>query len=126
MSEIADRQLDRWPLRQPFPLQPHMQAITLEVILRVVFGVEEPGRLAELRTLLTRLMVATARPIAMAPWLRRDLGPRSPWARFKRLLAEVDSTLYEEIGRRRAAPDLAERDDICRCWSRHATRTAGG
>ena len=112
MAEIADRDLDSWPVGRRFPLQPRLQAITLEVILRVVFGVEEPGRLAKLRALLTRLMNVTARPVAMAPWLRRDLGPWSPWQQFKRMLDEVDAALYDEIADRRADPRLAERDDI--------------
>jgi cytochrome P450 len=112
MAEIADRDLDGWPLGRTFRLQPRLQAITLEVILRVVFGVEEAERLARLRKVLARLMNATARPVAMAPWLRRDLGPWSPWARFKRMLEEVDATLYEEIAARRSDPRLADRDDI--------------
>jgi cytochrome P450 len=112
MAAIADRDLDGWPIGRRFRLQPRLQAITLEVILRVVFGVEDPGRLARLRTLLTGLMNATAKPVAMAPWLRRDLGPWSPWARFMRMLDEVDRALYEEIAARRADPGLAEREDI--------------
>ena len=46
------------------------------------------------------------------PFLRRDLGPWSPWARFLRLRAEVDDLVYDEIRRRRAEPDAAERDDV--------------
>jgi cytochrome P450 len=112
MAEITDHDLDGWPIGRRFPLQPRFQAVTLEVILRVVFGVEEPTRLARLRKLLTRLTTMTARPLSMAPWLRHDLGPWSPWAQFKRLLKEVDAALYEEMADRRADPRLAERDDI--------------
>ena len=46
------------------------------------------------------------------PFLRRDLGPWSPWARFLKLRAEVDALVYDEIRRRRSEPDAAERDDV--------------
>jgi cytochrome P450 family 135 len=112
IAEIADRELDRWPIGRPFPLQPRMQAITLEAILRVVFGIAEGARLAAMRRLLQRLMAASTSPAAMLPWLRRDLGPLSPWARFRRTAAAVDAALFEEIARRRADPALAGREDI--------------
>ena len=46
------------------------------------------------------------------PFLRRNLGPWSPWARFVRLRAEVDALVYDEIRRRRSDPDSGERDDV--------------
>jgi cytochrome P450 len=88
-----------------------MQAITLEVILRAVFGVREEERLGLFRTLLPRLGEATGLQMWL-PFLRRDLGPWSPWARFLKLRAEVDALVYDEIRRRRSAPDAAERDDV--------------
>jgi cytochrome P450 len=48
----------------------------------------------------------------MFPVARRDLGPLSPWVRFKRSRDALDAFLYEEIERRRAQPDLAERRDV--------------
>src|SRR3954449_10837962 len=55
IEQIADRELDGWPLGKPFSLRPAMQAITLDVILRTVFGVREPERLAAFRTAITRV-----------------------------------------------------------------------
>ena len=49
VEEIVDAEIDSWPLGEEFPIHPRMQAITLEVILRVVFGVAEGPRLERLR-----------------------------------------------------------------------------
>jgi cytochrome P450 len=50
MSEIAAAEIERWPSGEPYPLRPRMQAITLEIILRAVFGVEQGERLEVLRS----------------------------------------------------------------------------
>jgi cytochrome P450 len=88
-----------------------MQAITLEVILRAVFGIREAERLDRLRTMIPK-MLDHGTVVVWMPFLRRDLGPGSPWRRFLRVRAEVDRLLADEIGRRRAAADLADRDDV--------------
>ena len=48
MSEIAAEEIERWPTGEPYPLRPRMQAITLEIILRTVFGLEQGERLETL------------------------------------------------------------------------------
>ncbi len=50
--------------------------------------------------------------LLLPPLHRRDLGPWSPWVRFKRARAALDQFLYEEIEQRRREADLAERDDV--------------
>jgi cytochrome P450 family 135 len=117
IAEVTERVLAGWPLGESFPLRPHTQAITLEVIMRAVFGVREADRLAELGRRLTRFMDAgtgRARWVAtLMPVLQRRFGTdRSPWARFVAARSAVDELLYEEIRRRRGASDLAEREDI--------------
>jgi cytochrome P450 len=111
IAEIAAEEVARWPVSRPFPLRPRMQAITLEVILRAVFGVREEERLERFRMLLPQLTDSTGVQMWL-PFLRRDLGPRSPWGRFLRLRAAVDELVYDEIRRRRAEPDAAERGDV--------------
>src|SRR5687767_5583203 len=59
IADIAARDVARWPVGRPFPLRPRMQAITLEVILRAVFGVREEERLERFRTLLPQLTDST-------------------------------------------------------------------
>jgi cytochrome P450 family 135 len=111
VGEIAAREIDHWPRDRAFALRPRMQTITLEVILRAVFGIREAERLDRLRTLIPR-MLDHGTVVVWMPFLRRDLGPGTPWRRFLRVRAEVDRLLADEIRRRREAPDLAERDDV--------------
>jgi cytochrome P450 len=111
VGEIAAAEIARWPRGRPFELRPRMQAITLEVILRAVFGIQEAERLDRLRALLPR-MLDHGTVVVWMPFLRRDLGPGSPWRRFLRVRAEVDELLYDEIARRREAADLEEREDV--------------
>jgi cytochrome P450 family 135 len=112
MEEIVDAEIDSWPLGEEFAIHPRMQAITLEVILRVVFGVAEGPRLERLRPLLTNVLEETASPFAQLIGLAtRRFGGR-PWAKFEGRLKEVDDLLYAEIAERRAEGGLEERDDI--------------
>lgn len=108
---IAEQDIASWPVGRPFALHEHTREITLEVILRAVFGVREEVRFEQARSLVKEF-ATRAHPITMFPLARRDLGPLSPWARFKRARAALDTFLYEEIDRRRREPDLAERDDV--------------
>jgi cytochrome P450 len=111
VGQIAAAEVGRWPRGRPFSLRTRMQAITLEVILRAVFGIREADRLDRLRTLLPK-MLDHGTVVVWMPFLRRDLGPGSPWRRFVRVRAEVDGLLLDEIRRRREAADLEERDDV--------------
>ena len=114
IAGIAADEIATWPLGEPFAIRPRMQAITLEVILRIVFGVRDAERLARLRALLPDLIETGASSGAIAIlaggerlWGSRTLRtfPRSPIARFFALRAEADRLIFEEIEHRRAAPD---------------------
>jgi cytochrome P450 len=114
VEQILAAELDSWPLGEPFAIHPRMQAVTLEVILRVVFGVAEGPRLERLRLMLGRVLAETASPTAQLIGLlsQRLGGRRGPWAAFERQLRAVDELLYAEIAERRARGELEERDDI--------------
>jgi len=113
VEEIVDAEIDSWPLGEEFPIHPRMQAVTLEVILRVVFGVAEGPRLERLRGLLTGVLEETASPFTQLIGLAtRRFGGRGPWAKFEGRLKAVDELLYAEIAERRAEGGLEERDDI--------------
>src|SRR5215212_897626 len=112
IAEIADDEMGSWPSNGPLTLQPRMQAITLEIILRVVFGMDRGPRLAELREQIKRLLDVSTKPWALLPPLRRDLGRFSPWMRFLAVRDAVDRVLFAEIAQRRDDPSLAERTDI--------------
>jgi cytochrome P450 len=112
MREVAERELGAWPRGRPFQLWPHMQAVTLEVIMRAVFGVEEGAGLDRLRTVLQRTLEWATRPRQML--LLAALGPRrvGDMALFQRALEPVDRELLDLIRVRRDDPSLEERDDI--------------
>lgn len=114
VTAIVDAEIDSWPLGREFPLHPHMQSVTLEVILRVVFGVSEGARLDRLRDLLRNLLTETGSTgVQLRALLLRRFGNRSdPWKRFGERLREVDDLLYAEIAEHRERDDLEERDDI--------------
>ena len=103
-----------------------MQAITLEVILRAVFGVTDPARDARLRDRLPLLLGDTASPaLQFRVLLSRRLGRGDPLVGLRELLVEIDELLLAEIAERRSdpAPPPTARTSS-RCSSRPASRTA--
>jgi cytochrome P450 len=112
MVAVTEAELEHWPEGEPVELWPRMQAITLEVIMRTVFGVSEGERLEALRPALRKLLdwgsdVRLLMVVAMlGPSRLEQLRP------FTRVRDRADSLLFEEIRERRSAPDLAERDDV--------------
>lgn len=122
IASIAAAEIERWPDGEVFELRPRMQAITLEVILRVVFGIDDAARLERLRTLLPPLLegphwfVLWLLPHSARDALMRSGGlarvvPRNPLARFHAGVRELDAILADEIGRRREA-GAARGDDV--------------
>ena len=112
MAQIAGAEIESWPRDEPYRLRPRMQALTLEIILRAVFGLAEGERLLRLRAELRRLLDMVTNPRMMIfPAL---LGPQRlvRMKLFQRDIARMDGPIYEEIAERRRASDLAERDDI--------------
>ncbi len=111
MIELAHHSIDRWPIGQKFAVHGPMQEVTLQVIIRTVFGIAEGPRFAELADLLTRTLRVATRPGLLFAFMQRDLGPMSPWGRFKRLAARTSGLLRDEI---RSARDkgTAGRNDV--------------
>jgi len=114
MRESAIRVIERWTVGRPFPLHREMQAITLDVILRAVFGVDQEAVFVPFRALVERFVAqagSASAPFIALPAFQYDLGRVSPWGRFVRNRQVVRDALLAEIRRRRANPD-AERSDI--------------
>ncbi|HVE69479.1 MAG TPA: cytochrome P450 [Solirubrobacteraceae bacterium] len=108
IGEIAHRTIDTWRPGQTIRTRTVAQAITMEVIIRAVFGITDAARVAELK----RLLPGLSSPSPFLLLVQKDLGPRSPWGRFLRRRDHVDALLYEEIERRRADPERESRRDI--------------
>lgn len=99
MLELAHDSIDQWPVGERFPAHRPMQAITLQVIIRTVFGIGEGPRFLELADVLTRALNAGAWPGLFFTFMQRDLGPYSPWGRFLRLMTRASAILRGEIRR---------------------------
>jgi cytochrome P450 len=112
MREAADRAIDSWPVGESFALLQSMQSLTLEVIARAVFGVEEGKRKDEL----TRRIRAMIEPMStrLGVLLTILSGSRrgTRIEQFEERRRRVDELIYQEIARRRQVPDLQEREDV--------------
>ncbi|MGH2957090.1 MAG: cytochrome P450 [Solirubrobacterales bacterium] len=122
IRQIAIAEIASWPGSGELELRPRMQAITLEVILRVIFGVREGERLERLRELLPRLIEAAGQMMWAPPWFHRLLeravrrgglvGRLADARGFFALRDKVDALIQEEVSARRADPELEERSDV--------------
>ena len=121
---IAKQTVDTWHPGQRLVTLDAMNALTLEVILQVVFGVTDEERLAVLRPKVTRIVDIDAR--ILLSWIFPRLRKVPPWRSFFTNLREVDELLYAEIRDRRALPDLDGRDDVLSRLLRVGDETPGG
>lgn len=110
MTEVTEKELDRWPRDASIELHPRFQALTMEIILRTVFGLEEGARLDSLRRVLTGMLELGSTPGSVVTFLQRDLGPLTPFRRFMQLRDEADELIHDLIDERRAQP--SQGDDI--------------
>lgn len=104
MREIALERIASWSMQTPFAVLPEMQRITLEVILRTVFGFDDAAPRDEMRTLLQRMLALGSRTarIALLAFARVELGGHAPWGRFLAARTAVYEALQRQIERRRA------------------------
>ena len=101
---IADATNDEIASLQPgdqFVVRDAAQAITLDVVIRVVFGVADRTRRAEYARVIKELMRSGTAPLMLVPWLRREIAGRGPWAQLVGFRAQLDGLLSEQIEERR-------------------------
>jgi cytochrome P450 len=115
IGEVAEREIAGWPDNEAIELGPRMQRLTMEIILRAVFGLDPGPRLDGLRERLTAMLSFGDRPISLLPL--DPEGPVSsvlrrvgPFAGYRRMQEEADELLFGLIDERRR--EHAERDDI--------------
>jgi cytochrome P450 len=108
--EATRRDMAGWPVGSPMRLHERTRAITLEVILRAVFGVEAE-RMARVRAAVSGLL-APVHPLTILLVALRRPSRERPTGAFGRALDSLDAVIYEELARRRARADLAQRSDI--------------
>lgn len=116
MAEITRRVTDGWREGEAFALHPHTQEITLEIILRTVFGADEGAELYRLSHQMKRLLSAAeyrlAFPILVYLASRPELETQRPWSWLLRARDQTDMLLYHKIAERRADPNAAQRKDV--------------
>jgi cytochrome P450 len=115
LEEVTAAEVAGLPREAPAAMHPHMQDLTLKVILRAVFGVDPGARFDALRERLQAMLAFGDRPISLMPPKPNSLTARlaeraGPFARFLRIQAEVDEILFALIAERRA--EGADRDDV--------------
>ena len=110
MEEVAEAEVASWQPDAPFALHARTQALTLEVILRAVFGAREGKQLDDLRAAMKELMDLGASPLTLLPIFRRRLGPLTTWGRFVEARDRADELLLALIDERRRSGE--EGDDV--------------
>jgi cytochrome P450 len=114
MAEVAEREIAAWPREQAIDLHPRMQRLTLEIVLRAVFGLDPGERLDALRDGLRAQLAFGDRPISLLPppptGVARLLERVGPFVEFLRLQEKTDRLLFELIDERRR--EDGRRDDV--------------
>ena len=115
MEEAAVSEVESWPRGESAEMQPRMQHLTLDIILRAVFGLDPGPRMDKLRDRLTAMLKIGDSPISLSPpdpdgFVGRIAARVGPFAKFLRIQEEADEMIFEQINERRANP--GERNDI--------------
>ena len=110
MRELAEQEIASWPRGEPVALHPALQRLTLEIIVRSVFGLRQGARLETLRDLLTEILAFGESPLSLIPPAQRLLAGRGPMARMERTRARADELIFAVIEERRR--DEEPGDDV--------------
>jgi cytochrome P450 len=116
MAEITRRSIASWPRSAPFALHPFTQDITLQVILRTVFGADDGEQVSALSRQIKRLLAAAEHRLSVLPVIYLSLHPelerRQPWRFLLRHRERTDALLYAQIAAGRAESDASARTDV--------------
>jgi cytochrome P450 len=110
MAELSAGEVESWPREEPLALHPRLQRLTLEIILRAVFGLQRGAQLDSLRELLTRVLAFADSPLSLLPRPPRMLARFTALASFERLMAQVDELIFDLVEQRRRGGDAHGED----------------
>jgi hypothetical protein len=116
MTELTEREVDSWPTDEPITLHPRLQGLTLEIILRAVFGLEQGAQLDALRDALTQVLEFAESPLSVIPQAQEKLTWWGPVKRLRQLFERTDELIFAVIDERRAelaaSGEADDRDDV--------------
>jgi cytochrome P450 len=113
MTELTDAEVGAWPADQPLGLHSRLQRLTLEIILRAVFGLERGARLDALRDALTEVLGFSESPLSVLPVAQRALRWTPTMKRFRAAMDKTDELMFTLIEERRVqASGAASGDDV--------------
>lgn len=115
VTQATREELARWPAGAAFPSLPAMRRITLEVVLRAVFGADDPAARRQLGTALAAVLDFATRPLRSFQLELADPHGRArinPWRRLRLLTDRLDGAVHEQIAARRRDPRAADRPDV--------------
>ena len=112
MEQVAEAEIATWPAGQVVAARTAMQRITLEIVIRAVFGVGAGAERERLRAALETLLRWITQPTQVALLTVLGAGNVHRLPEYRRVMREFDAVILDGIARRRTAEDLAERDDI--------------
>jgi cytochrome P450 len=108
MADLAEAEVASWPRGETVALHSRLQRLTLEIIMRAVFGLERGAQLDALRELLTEILAFGESPLSLIPPAQRLLAGRGPVARLERTSAQVDQLIFGLIEERRREDSVGE------------------
>jgi cytochrome P450 len=111
MTELTEAEVESWPREQAVTLHPRLQGLTLEIVLRAVFGLEQGAQLDDLREALTGVLEFAESPLSVIPQAREKLGWWGPVKKLNQLFERTDELIFAVIDERRAAGE-DDRDDV--------------
>jgi cytochrome P450 len=111
---IVEQAIAEWTPGSSYSIHKVMPEITLQIILRVVFGIQPGPRYQQLEKLLSSLLEDVTTPLYSSlfffPPLQQDFGAWSPWGHFLRRRSSIDALIYAEITERRLQDDKSRTD----------------
>jgi cytochrome P450 len=115
IGTVADEEIDGWPIGTPFALAPRMQDVTLAVIMRAVFGMQDEVGSGtpedQLRAAVRRVLGFTTKPLYRMMELR-NAGHTEPLQPLRAMLSLIDRHMYRVIAARRSDPHRSDRNDV--------------
>jgi cytochrome P450 family 135 len=111
-ERIAEEQVVTWPLREPFPLLPRMETITLNMIMSAIFGVTEVAGQQALRERVNAIIAWGSNRANMARLHSSQRKGKPPPRSLPKARDPLDAEVYGVIEGARNDPRLDERDDI--------------